>query len=664
MVRVSILNPAARTKLGKTKSYEVVGEAELTPTLLTTEGWSPILYSKPRRAQVNFLEANCIGFDVDENMSLTEAVERFSSYAHIIGTTTHHQKPKGDKAACDRFRIILFTEEPILSAEEYKASLAGIASELGIPVDQQAKDAARWFIPCAEVVSYNLDGERVIGYRDVTPSKAARANPEPAVGQRGKLSKATRDFLAQEPSTEGWHQRFIKAAMDMKEQGYSEPEAEQRLTSASPVFELDATDLEQLRDVYANRGGALPFRAAWPILVHPKEGDPYPSPTATANQRYLLTDVLGFTFHANTRREVVYYTERGSERRLLTDTVIARLNTGARENKIAAGDSLRDLIVTMAQEQSFDPILEPLNALKWDGKPHIEALFNTLKLPADTTPEARDWYSKFLRRWLIGVVTKVYRPGSENNVLVFQGEQAAGKSRWLKRLAELWPEGYGEGNISPDDKDHELRHLDNFIWHVAEFDSTTSRREVGALKDYFTKDTVNVRRPYARLPIVGRSICSFCASVNSHEFLHDATGNRRYLVIPIVGLDADHSVSIPQVLAEAKAAMEAGERQWFTRDEIAEVNRLNEHFLSKEEYLEMIEARVLPGDEPFTIAGLMSELKFDVQLTRPIRSNIRTILERNGVKKKTINGVTKFLVDKNALGKKQFDPDKTPSISK
>src|SRR5690606_33520594 len=225
--------------------------------------------------------------------------------------------------------------------------------------------------------------------------------------------------------------------------------------------------------------------------------------------------------------------------------------------------------------------------------------------------------------------------GSENNVLVLQGAQAAGKSRWLKRLAEIWPEGFGEGSISPDDKDHELRHLDNFIWHVAEFDSTTSRREVGALKDYFTKDTVNVRRPYARLPIVGRSICSFCASVNSHEFLHDATGNRRYLVIPVVALNPDHDVSIKQVLAEAKHAMEQGERQWFTREEIEQINALNEHFLSKEEYLELLEAYAEPGDTPMTLSRLMETIGYcDLQLTRPIRSNIRAVLERNGVTKR------------------------------
>ena len=417
--------------------------------------------------------------------------------------------------------------------------------------------------------------------------------------------------------------------------------------------ELDATDLQQLDDIYNNRGGALPFRPAWPDMVAATDKVPaHPRSNSVANQRYLLTQVLGYTFRANTRREVVYFVdrERPNENQLLKDTTLACISTGAREHGISAGESLRDLIITMAQESAFDPILDPLEKLVWDGGAHIAALFETITLPQGTTREQREWYYTFLRRWLIGVVTKVYRPGSENNVLVFQGEQAAGKSRWLKRLAELWPEGFGEGHVSPDDKDHELRHLDNFIWHVAEFDSTTSRREVGALKDYFTKDTVNVRRPYSKFPIVGRSICSFCASVNSHEFLHDATGNRRYLVIPVVKINADHDVSIPQVMAEAKAAMRAGEQQWFSFDEIKQVNTLNEHFLSKEEYLEALESRCVPGEDALAIKTIMEELGFeDILLTRPIRSNIRTTLERNGITKRLVNGVTKFMIDQRVL---------------
>lgn len=648
MARISILNEAARLKEGKFLSFEVIREEEITSEIVKTEAWCPIIFTQPRRNSEFFQEAHVIGFDVDEKLSLTAACSLFENYKHIIGTTTNHQKVKGGKPACDRYRIVLFLSEPILTPADYKYTLSEIARSLEIPVDTQAKDAARWFIPCKEIVSCNKKGKLVPPIK--APEKQKK-QIEINQAEKGKLTKATRDFLAQEPSNDGWHMRFIKAAMNLKEQNFTEEEAANRLRAASPIYELDAIDIQQLADVYANRGGFMEFQQAWPETVFIKD-QIKPVSTSILNQRHLLNNVLGFEFSANSRREVVYYTERarGSQKQLLTDVVLARLNTGARANEIAAGESLRDLIITVAQENAFDPILDPLNELSWDSKDHISALFDTITLPKSTTKDARAWYKLYLRRWIIGMVTKIYQPGSENNVLVFQGEQAAGKSRWLKRLSELWPEGWGEGSISPDDKDHELRHLDNFIWHVAEFDSTTSRREVGALKDYFTKDTVNVRRPYSRLPIIGRSICSFCASVNSFEFLHDITGNRRYLVIPVIDLDAKHDVNISQVFAQAKAAMQTGERQWFSRDEILTVNKLNEQFLSKEEYLEVLEANAIPGEDLLSMAAIMEAIGHsNIQLTRPIRSNIRSALEKKKVQMSSQGSTTRFFVNAKSL---------------
>jgi hypothetical protein len=44
--------------------------------------------------------------DVDEGMTIDEAKETYSEYRYIIHTSTSHQIPKGEKPACDRYRII------------------------------------------------------------------------------------------------------------------------------------------------------------------------------------------------------------------------------------------------------------------------------------------------------------------------------------------------------------------------------------------------------------------------------------------------------------------------------------------------------------------------------------------------------------------------------
>ena len=45
--------------------------------------------------------------DVDEGMTIEEAKETYIEYKYIIHTSTSHQVDKGDKPACDRFRIML-----------------------------------------------------------------------------------------------------------------------------------------------------------------------------------------------------------------------------------------------------------------------------------------------------------------------------------------------------------------------------------------------------------------------------------------------------------------------------------------------------------------------------------------------------------------------------
>jgi hypothetical protein len=583
----------------------------------------------------------------------------------MIGLTKSHQKVKNGKPACDRYRVICRLAEAVVTSADYKATLLAISSELGLHLDEQAKDAARWFIPCTTIVLDQLvTGQpfEVVHAQPAAELVRARSITAPvASGERGQLARSTLTFLsmykvdASLGAPEGWHQSFIKAAMDMKEQNYSEDDAASLLATASPEGVLDETDFEQLADVFTNRGGALSFRPNWPVMLPARNGNPArPNPTAPANIAYMLKGALGHEFYTNERRQLVFYKDNFGVFRQLTDQLLSKYRTKAREHGLSP-DAVVDTVMALALDNSFDPLLDVLNITKWDGVDRIEPLFNTINISGEPSKAERAWYLQFLKRWIVAAINKVYRPGSENNVLVLQGEQAAGKSRWLKRLTSIWPEGFGEGSINPENKDHELRHIDNFIWHVAEFDSTTNRREVGALKDFFTKDVINTRRPYARVAISANSICSFCASVNSHDFLQDLTGNRRYLVIPVESVEFMHDIDIIQLWAQARDLANSGFQYWYTRDEIKEINELNEKFMSKEDYLGEFEGRVSPGNELDKYMSLTDILRsmgsefMEIQMTKAVRSNLRTIMAKKEIPFRTENGTVKFKVDAKLL---------------
>jgi len=202
-------------------------------------------------------------------------------------------------------------------------------------------------------------------------------------------------------------------------------------------------------------------------------------------------------------------------------------------------------------------------------------------------------YFQFLKRWLIGVIAKVYRPGSQNLVLTIKGAQGKGKSRWLSKLA-IAPDIFGEGSVNPEIKDHELRHFNFVIWHASELDGITRKRDQAALKDYFTREDVAVREAYGRFERSGKSVLSFCASVNDDSFLHDQTGNRRFLVLPLANLNSDHTIDMTQLFAQAKCMFDDGQKWWFDNEEVQIINKKNEEFLAQGP-VDILASRVKPG---------------------------------------------------------------------
>lgn len=118
--------------------------------------WSPCIWTDGVRRQENFQRADWCVLDVDSpEMTLDDACRRFCDMQHVIGTTKSHQKDKGG-VTCDRYRVLLRFERPILSLADYRYTMRKIVQRY--PVDQQPKDGARFFYPCTRIVQSSADG--------------------------------------------------------------------------------------------------------------------------------------------------------------------------------------------------------------------------------------------------------------------------------------------------------------------------------------------------------------------------------------------------------------------------------------------------------------------------------------------------------------------------
>ena len=242
-----------------------------------------------------------------------------------------------------------------------------------------------------------------------------------------------------------------------------------------------------------------------------------------------------------------------SDGRPITKIEEAAILNRLRDYEMRDTARMRDAIKEAALRNRYHPVKNYLDGLLWDGECHFDALMSCLTM---SSPAA----SSFWRKWLIGSIAKMLG-ARQNYMLVLLGAQGKGKSRLAEWLCPL-PHLFYEGPINPDDKDSLIRLINNWIWEVAELDSTTKRSERSALKHFISTRMVKVRVPYGEYDTEKPAAASMIGTINEDGtgFLHDPTGNRRFAVVHLDAIDwAYTQIDRNQLWAELYEAYLAGE---------------------------------------------------------------------------------------------------------
>lgn len=233
-------------------------------------------------------------------------------------------------------------------------------------------------------------------------------------------------------------------------------------------------------------------------------------------------------------------------------------------------------VAALQAENAFHPVAEWAASSPWDGVSRFDAVMATLKVQ----PKYQRFMPLFraqLRAWLVaGGKCLALRPSAEDGVevqgvLVLQGRQGAGKTRWFKSL--LPEAGWVATGVKldPSEKDSIRRATSSFLCELGELDSTTRKADVAMLKAFLTESKDVYRTPYGRVQetFVRRTI--YGASVNPDDFLKDPTGNRRFWPIPVTETRPITDIDMQQVWAEAVHHARSGERWWLS-DDMAEMH--------------------------------------------------------------------------------------------
>ena len=205
-----------------------------TQRWIASHAWSPCVWNNGHRLEANFLFSDFCALDFDSGewgIEDARAMLEKNDLAGIVGTTKSHTSTD------PRFRVVMPWRERISDVSAYKQNMKRLTEHM--PADKAAKDAARFFWPCTEIVFYRPGGKI-----DCLPYTAPK--PRPPVSQQTKdammmpegfyVALRARAVEGNRNSLAYW------AAQRMKDAGFRQLDAENILGS---YINLDAIELNR-----------------------------------------------------------------------------------------------------------------------------------------------------------------------------------------------------------------------------------------------------------------------------------------------------------------------------------------------------------------------------------------------------------------------------------
>ncbi len=232
----------------------------------------------------------------------------------------------------------------------------------------------------------------------------------------------------------------------------------------------------------------------------------------------------------------------------------------------------------------YDPFLSYFECLpKWnaDQDPDYIAILASYVKAKDPV-----WFAQQFKKMLVRTVAcAIGRIPFNKHCFVLKSEQNDGKSSFIRFLCPPQLSDYITDHIDLDNKDGRLALCQNFIINLDEL-AVFSRHDVTKTKALFTIEKVKERLPYDRTPSNVIRRASFMASTNEDEFLVDDTGNVRWLVFEIEGIQHDNggpngynaAVNIDQVFSQVYTLLNSGFQVYLSKEEIAKSESNNREY--------------------------------------------------------------------------------------
>ena len=223
-----------------------------------------------------------------------------------------------------------------------------------------------------------------------------------------------------------------------------------------------------------------------------------------------------------------------------------------------------DAVLLAAHANSIDRVVDYLNGLKWDGTRRLSTF-----LPRAFGTKTDRYHIRAGRNMLLSMVARAFRPGCKvDEALVFEGAQGLLKGTALRIIGTR--EFFKELIADPHGKDFELQLGGVWLGEFPELHAFRKHEDLSKIKQFVTAEDDTFRPPYARSTETFPRRTVLCGTTNTEDWLHDPTGNRRFIPIKVGTIDNVWlAKNRDQLFAEAVALFKAGRKWWVYPKEAA-----------------------------------------------------------------------------------------------
>ena len=310
------------------------------------------------------------------------------------------------------------------------------------------------------------------------------------------------------------------------------------------------------------------------------------------------------------------FDEAELEFRTLTPEALNSIVIRAKKEQILEKGSPKTEIsewVGSEEVPEYNPIQAFLNGLpKWDGQNHIARLFSRLPgLSSEQLNYLTIWLRSAVAHWL-----QMDMLHGNECVPTLIGLQGCGKTVFVRRLLPPHLREYFLGHLNLSNKfDKEMALTNNLFVNLDELEAIRPSQQA-SLKQTLSVSKVNGRPIFGRTQEDRPRFASFVATTNNRHPLKDATGSRRYICIQIPDgqmIDNTGEIDYGQLYAQVVYELQELEAPyWFSNDEVARIQQLNQEFMEQKDIAEIVEICFRKPKDGETAKAMSSSMLLDL----------------------------------------------------